>query len=114
MNTHLAPEMPDNFVTYRDVGEGRKPGAVSFEILGNCSCIALPTPILGLVANSQLLAANSTLLSNISGTICYVMNRSELPQKRGQTHPPAFRFKPQTEFQTYSSKIALFGLASAQ
>jgi len=79
MNTHLAPEMPDNFVAYRDVGEERKPGAVSFEILGNCSCIALPTPILGLVANSLLLAANSTLLSNISGTICYVMNRSELP-----------------------------------
>ncbi len=63
MNSHLIPEMSDNCVAYRDVGEGREQEAVSFEVL----------------ANSLLLAANSALFSNISGIICFVQNQSELP-----------------------------------
>ncbi len=63
MNPHLMPEMSDNCVAYRDVGEGREQEAVSFEVL----------------ANSLLLAANSALFSNISDIICFVQNQSELP-----------------------------------
>ena len=35
MNSHLVPEMSDNCVAYRDVGEERKQGAASFEVLAN-------------------------------------------------------------------------------
>jgi hypothetical protein len=47
MNSHLAPEAPDNFV----------------EVL----------------ANSLLLAANSALFSDTSGTTCFVQTYPEVP-----------------------------------
>jgi len=76
MNSHLTPKMLDNFVAYRDVGEGREQEAASFEVLANS--------LLQGESRSERrppggLAANFALFSNISGMICFVQNHSELP-----------------------------------
>ena len=70
------PEMSDNCVAYRDVGEERKQGAASFEVLANS--------LLQGESRSERrppggLAVNFALFSNISGTICFVQIQSEVP-----------------------------------
>ena len=66
MNSHLMPEMSDNCVAYRDVGEERKQGAASFEVLANRllqgESRSESRPLGGL-------AVHFALFSNISGII---------------------------------------------
>ena len=70
------PEMFDNCVAYRDVGEERKQGAASFEVLANSLLQGESRSERRLPGG---LAAHFALFSNISGIICFVQIQSEVP-----------------------------------